>query len=209
MNKFLELNRHKLKFAFTTTALMFLAILLVLLAIGYFKDQLPKGNLLIIIFLVAAIGFPILILIISYLAWQFKQAKKEKAFSKPPFDQLENIGFSNALINTKTKWAYTEEVKVGNVNGFNLIGDVSNNKSHILEFRVLVALKKIKKSEYERISKKFGNYNIEFELGSLVKKYNTKRLSVHTIQNLKRDLEEFTELLKHEGFEPQKENSQV
>lgn len=206
MNQFLKLNRHKLKFAFKVTSLLFMALVLIVFIIAIVNGQVPEASLIIIVTFFAGVIFPCFIIFISYLAWLYKQWAKRKAFSKPPFDQLHVLGFSDELQAEKTKWAFTEKVKAGKINGFDLIADVLYGDRHIIEVRTFTAWRQIKKNEYKRLSKEFKTHDIEFDIGCLIKRYNIKRLSVFTIDDLRSDLHGFTELLKQNGFEPQKQN---
>ena len=118
------------------------------------------------------------------------------------------LGFSDQLQAQKTKWAFTEEVKAGKVNGFDVVADVNYDKRHIIEVRVFPEGKQMDKDEYKRLSQEFNSHHIEFGMDYLEKKYNTKHPSVFTIDELKRDLEEFTGLLLRNGFVPLKHDSE-
>lgn len=203
MRQFLNLNRHKLSFAFKGISLTFSTLILAVFLIAYFNGQQANIDTIVFALFLSGIVLPCFIIFISYLAWYYKQRAMRKAFSKPPFDQLNELGFSDLLLNEKTKWSFTEEVKAGRVNGFNLIADILYDKSHIIEVRAFTAWKHLDRNEYKRLSIEFKAHNIEFDFGSLVKRYNTKLLHVHTIRELKVDFEEFTELLKRNGFKPQ------
>jgi hypothetical protein len=203
MYRFLQLNRHKLKFAFKATSFLFVALVSIAFTLVFINGQVPDLTLLITVFLFAGVVFPLFTLFISYLAWYYKQWAKSKVFSKAPFDQLHELGFSDKLQAEKTKWAFTEEVKGGKINGFDVIADVLYDKRHMIEVRVYPAWKRLDRDEYKSLTRELKAQDIEFDIGCLVKQYNTKRLSMLTIDDLKRDLEELTELLKRNGFEPQ------
>lgn len=90
------------------------------------------------------------------------------------------------------------------MNGFTLIMNISSEKNHVIEVEIPTEWKKLDKNEYNRLSEKFKQHDVEFRVGSLVKQYDTKRTALHTGSDLKKDLELFTDLLRQEGFEPQK-----
>jgi len=205
MHKFLELNRAKLKFAFTRTSLIFLTVVSIFLGIGYLTGNLPDAVLLFTILFTAGIIFPLFIILITYFTWLHKSSVRRKLFSKTPFDQTKNIGFYKSYLNLNTKWFFTEEVKEGKLNDFLLVVDVCRDKNHVIEVTAATEWKKLDKSEYTRLHEKFRQYGIELRIGCLVKRYNTKRLTVHTVSDLESDLLQFTSLLKQEGFEPQKQ----
>ncbi len=203
MRQFLNLNRHKLTFAFKATSLIFSTLILAVFLFAYFNEGPAEIDALVFGLFLFGIVLPCFIIFISYLAWDYKQRAKRKAFSKSPFDQLHELGFSDLLLNEETKLFFTEEVKAGRINGFNMIADILYDKSHIIEVRASTAWKHLDRYEYNRLSMEFKARDIEFDIGSFVRKYNTKKLHVHTISDLERDLTDFTELLIQNGFKPQ------
>ncbi len=203
MHQFLNLNRHKLAFAFKATSLTFLTLWSAVFIIAYINGQKVDVDLIILVVFLFGVALPCFIIFISYLAWYYKEWTKRKAFSKSPFNQIHELGFSNLLVNEKSKWFFSEEIKAGKVNGFNVIADTLYDKGHIIEVQALPASRQMDKNEYKRLKKEFKAHDIDFDIGSLVKKYNTRHLSVITISDLERDLKEFTGLLKQNGFEPQ------
>lgn len=206
MNTFLNLNRDKLKPIFMRVSLVFLGFVCIVLAIAYFSGNLPNGQLLFGILLTTGIGFPILVLFIGYIVWTLNHKARQKAFSKPPFNNIESIGFYKGFIDDSSKWALTEEIKEGKLNGFTLKMDMSREKGrHTIEFETAVEWMKLDKSEYNLLTEKFKQYHIEFRIGSLVKQYNTKRPILKTVADLEEDLKLFTTLLRQEGFIPKME----
>ena len=204
MDGFLKLNRHKLRFAFIATSLIFLSLALIFLVIGYYNEQLPDIILLTTILLVAGIGFPIFIISIAYLEWLSKRRVRKRAFSKPPFNQLDKIGFSLSLINEKTKWFFTEESKESVINDFKIKCDITRENSKTIQFKALVNYRQIDKDEFKHLEQHFKNHGIIFDFEGLVKMYDMKKPTIHSAQQLKSDLIKFTELLKKENFKPQK-----
>lgn len=204
MDGFLKLNRHKLKFAFVSTSLIFLSIAIIFLVIGYFNNQLPNTILLITILLVAGIGLPIFIMALAYLEWLFKRKVRNRAFSKPPFDQLENIGFSKSFINEKIKWFFTEETKEGSINNFKIKCDITRENSKKIQFKAFVEHKQIDKNEFKRLEHYLKKHEITFDFGGFTKTHDIRRPEIVSAKQLESDLFEFIELLKKEGFEPRK-----
>jgi hypothetical protein len=204
MRKFLELNRWKLRFAFTTTSLILLVPLSIIWIVAYINESLPDLQLLVIMLFTAGFALPGFILLLGYLTWLHKSITRKKALSKIPFNQIENLGFYKSLINDQTKWHLTEEIKQGMINGFILRFDIAPDKSHVIQVEAPVEWQQIDKRKYNRLSKKFKRFNIEFRIGSLVKQYNTRRINVRSIAELQKDLEQFTEILEIEGFRPKK-----
>ena len=204
MGKFLELNRWKLRFAFTTASLILMVPLSVIWIVAYINESLPDLQLVATIVFTAGVAFPTFILLLGYLTWLQKTIIRKKALSKVPFNQIESLGFYTSLINEQTKWHMTEEINQGMINGFILRFDIAPDKSHIIQVEAPVEWQQIDKRKYNRLSKKFKRFNIEFRIGSLVKQYNTRRITVRSIVELQKDLEHFTEILEIEGFRPKK-----
>lgn len=207
MRKFIDLNRIKLKFAFRVSSLATLGLVSIFLAIAFFNNSFPDTALLLTIVFTAGIVFPLFILFLSYLTWMYRSNTRKKVLSKTPFDQIKTIGFDKSLSNVHSKWSFTEEVLLGRVSGFTLICDISQEKPHTIEFEAPVEWRQLDESSYRLLSERFERDDIELRVGSIVKLYNTKRQAVSTIHNLKSGLEQFTNLLKQEGFLPISENA--
>lgn len=104
-------------------------------------------------------------------------------------------------MDNSSKWAFTEEIKEGKLNGFTLTMDLSQEKGHhFIEFNIPVEWKRLDKHEYNRLTEKFKQHTAEFRIGSLVKQYDTRQQGLQTVSGLKQDLELFTALLRQEGF---------
>lgn len=201
MDTFLELNRTKLKSIFIRLSLVIIGFVAIVLAVAFLTGNSPNGQLLLAIILTAIFGLPLFIMSLGYIGWLFNRKARQKAFSKIPFNQIENIGFYKSYTGDNSKWSFTDEIREGKLNGFTLKMDVCKEKSHTIEFNTPTEWKKLDKSEYDRLSDMFRQYNIEFRVGSIVKQYDTKQPALQSV-DLKQDLELFTTLLRQEGFEP-------
>jgi hypothetical protein len=202
METFLQLNRDKLKPTFGRLSLILVGFVSVVLFIAYLTDNFPTVQLIGSIILVTAIGFPLFIMLLGYIGWHINHKVRQKAFSKVPFSDIENIGFYKAYSGDNSKWTFTHEIKKGHINGFTLTMDVSKEKGHTLEFDIPTEWKKLDKNHFSRLTEKFKQHNIEFKMGSLVKQYDTRQPEMQTVAELKQDLELTTTILLHEGFEP-------
>lgn len=202
MNKFLQLNRQKLKPAFVRislipTGIVFILFFTVFLMTGNF----PSVQLLLGMLLLTCFGFPAFLMLLGYLGWLLNHEARQSAFSKKPFNQIENIGFYKTYKGDISKWTFTDELKEGNVNGFTIRMDLSKEYgSRMIEFDIPVEWKKLDKSEFNRLSEKFKEHNAELRIGSVVKHYDTRKIMPQTVSDLKLDLELFTEILRQEGF---------
>lgn len=202
MDTFLKLNRHKVKSAFVRISLIFLGAVLIPLSITYMTGTVPNGQFLLSILIIVCVGFPVFILLLGYLIWQFNHKARQKVFTMTPFDQVDKIGFYRTHIGDTSKFSFTDEIKEGKLNGFTLIMDMSKEKGRrFIEFDIPVEWKKLDRIEFSRLTEKLKQHNAEFRIGSIVKQYDTRQHTLQTISNLKKDLERFTELLRQEGFE--------
>ena len=203
MDTFLQLNREKLKTIFIRLSLVLLGVASIVLAIAYLTGNLPNRQLLISIILVTGIGFPLFILSLGYMVWSLNRRARQKVFFKTPFNLIENIGFHKAYLDESSKWALTEEIKEGKLNDFALRMNLSKEKGyHFIEFDIPVEWKKLGKSDYNSLTEKFKQHNAEFRIGSIAKFYDTRQQASQTVSDIKQDLEIFTTLLRHSGFEP-------
>ena len=202
MDTFLQLNRDKLRTTFTRLSLVLLGVVSIVLTVAYLTGNLPNGLLPFFIILATGVGFPLFIMLLGYMVWLLNRYARQKAFSKVPYNQIEDIGFYKAYLGDSSKWSFIDEIKKGKLNGFTLTMDISKEKSHTLEFEIPTEWKKLDKSEYNRLTEKFKQQNVEFRIGSLVKQYNLKLPVSGTVYDLKQDLELITTLLRQEGFEP-------
>jgi len=172
------------------------------MSVAYMTGNVPNGQLLLYVLIVACIGIPVLIMLLGYLIWQVNHKGRLKAFAKTPFDQVDKIGFFKTHTGDTSKWSFTDEIKEGNINGFTLRMDMSKEKGQrFIEFDIPVEWKKLDNGEFNRLTEEFKHYNAEFRIGSIAKHYDTRQQTIQTISDLKRDLELFTALLIKEGFE--------
>lgn len=202
MTSFLNINRHKLTFAFKATSGIFtLIIFTIIIIIGLTKNNYPNLDLLIIVILSASIGFPIFILGLAYIEWLSKRRVRKKALEYCPFDQLDKIGFTVSYLHEKTKWYFTEVTKEIKINGYRIQVDTKRESPKTLEFKVFVQSPEIDEEAFKRLETKLKQDDIYFDFDGPVKKYNLKRPINLTAEQLKTDLTKFVEILKNEKFE--------
>jgi hypothetical protein len=201
MNTFFKLNSHKLKFAATVTVVAFLSLEFVVSLIASAKGYRLNESLIIAILLVSIIAAPIFILSMAYFVWVYNRFRRNQIFSKSPFNKLDSIGFYKSLKNEGTKWHFTEEIWQGEINGFKINCDLSEEKNNAVEFTVLSVFRQIDKSEYRRLEKLFDHYNGYFKFDAIAKSFSVKQAQVLTIEDLRNDLQKFSMILKQEGFE--------
>lgn len=123
-------------------------------------------------------------------------------FSRNPLSQLESVGFHTALLSFDSKWSFTETIKERKLNGFRLRCGIGSEKGNTIEFEVQVEWKRLDKQGFSRLNTKLLQQNIELRVGSIVKVYNLKELATQNITQLNNSLQEFTEILRVQGFAP-------
>lgn len=203
MDTFLQLNKEKLRAIFFRLSFALFGAVSIVFLIAYLTGNLPNVQLLFYILVITSIGFPIFVILLGYIVWFINRTARQRTFSKAPFNDIEKIGFHKAYLDESSKWALTEEIKESKLNGFALRMNLSKEKGyHFIEFDIPVERKKLEKSEYDSLTKKFKQHNAEFRIGSIVKLYDTRQQISQTVSDIKQDLELFTTLLKQEGFKP-------
>ncbi len=145
---------------------------------------------------------PIFIIGIAYLAWQYKFIARQKAFSKHPLNQLEIIGFTKSLLNEHSKWSFTEEIKAAKLNGYSFYCDISKKKSYAIEIKSPVKWENHNGEKFHQVSDRLKHAGIDIGIDTLSKNYDTRKLSLKTIYDIKNDLTELAQIMKTEGFSP-------
>ena len=206
MDNFIDLNRRKIKLAFLTTSSIFLIFISILFVYSYSKGERPELTLMITVIFGASFVLPAFIIAVAYYEWYAKKRVRLKAFKTHPFDRLEDIGFNKYYVLENSRFHFTEEVKRGQINDFALICNVERSTPNQMAFRAITKDRRLDKSEFKKLENILKGHNIEFDFGALTKTYNLKKIQFKGISDLSADLEQFTDLLKENGFEPLKEN---
>jgi hypothetical protein len=199
LKTFLKLNIHKLKFAYFFIAITFSVMAILMFMILYFKNQLPNLSLILYVLLGSFIGFPVFLLLIAFLEWVTKKHIRSKTFSNPPFNQLEYIGFYNSFFNEETIWYFTEEIKSGRINNFIIECNIEKGKKGLVYFKIIADSNNIPINNYSLITNRLKDKEINPDLS---KAYKIAEWKSRTINQLKSDLERFTEIVRKEGFKP-------
>jgi hypothetical protein len=177
-------------------------VLVIFTILGLTKNDYPDLLLFVSVLIGASIVFPIFIIGLAYIEWLSKRRIRNKAFSHCPFDELDKIGFTVSYLNEQTKWYFTEETKEVSINNYLIQCDVRRESPNTIEFKAFVKHAAIEKETFKKLEAKFKSEEIYFDLGGLVKKYNIKKSSNLTIEQVKKDLTQFVQTLKREEFEP-------
>jgi hypothetical protein len=200
MRKFIFLNKKKLSNLFKLLSITLLAITSLIFCFSFVKNQTPKFELLISILFFSGIIFPSFILLLGIISGIYKAQKLKKVFVIKPFDRLSDIGFSERLAYTKSKWTFTEETKSKNINGFEFICQL--DKTDIV-FKTFTFHKGIDVKEYKNLKMIFKDMGVNaFFFGIYSKNYNLKDKKNIDIEMINSELNEITELLLKYKFEP-------
>ena len=204
MDRFIDLNRKKVAFSFLTNSILFLSFLLIY---NYYKGKALDLNT--ILLLSAGVGLPVLLIAAEWYQWYQKKSIRLKAFTLSPFDKLAEIGFQKHYVFAHSKLLFTEEVKRGEINDFDIICDVDRNSPKQIDFKATTKSRKIPKKEFKELKLTLKTHNIQFVSGTPIKSYNLKSIPYSNITDLDSDLKQFVDLLKDNGFEPLKENGKA
>jgi hypothetical protein len=210
MNTFLKLNFRKLRFALFFSAATMSSLVSLVLLIAYFKTGHSASFALVISILVFTVFlFPVFIVLLGYFSWLFKRSRKLKLFSKPPFNDLEKIGFYNSLKGENSRWVFTEEIKEGEIKGVKIKCDLAEQKLNTVEFELFNVFREIDKRDFKRLEELFREYNGYFKFDTIAISYTAGQAKNMTPEDLKSDLEKFIMMLKREGFEVNRQSCSV
>lgn len=207
MKTFLALNRKKVIFALKGGSLLFSLLAIILFLVGFLGyNQVMDFWLMVIVLICASVGMPFFIMCIGYLEWLSNRGTRNNAFRVSPFDKLDTIGFTYSLINEKSRWFFTEETKEILINGYRIQCDIKRSAPKIIEFNAIVRLLPNRKDAVTSIEDNFEIDKLEFGLGVITKKYDTRVSSNMPIEQVEYELVNFVAILNLAGFVPQEEN---
>ena len=202
MNLFLQLNQHKLKFAFVFCSLLGLGAVSLLFILGYMKQwAMPDVSERNYIFFGAGVGLPVFILTVAWLSWEVELRKMRRLLSVSPFSELKSIGFFDGMKNMRSKWNFTEIILVAQIDGFSIVCEADRNKKYSFSMTIYLMPQSKGEPELQALKRKFDARNIDFNNLVARKWYNTRKPQVTSIEEVKQDLEEFVQMLKAEGYE--------
>lgn len=203
MQSFSTLNKKKIPFMFAMIAAIFITfILLVLLIVWLVNDDFPGIEGLIIIVLATGISMPAFLLVIGYIGWYLDRRVRIKILKKAPFDQLHEIGFVATYIGSDTNYAFTEETLGATILGYYIQFNIERGAPRKVEFIAFVYHTELEKKNFNQLESKFKKEDVFFDFDGLIKKYDLRKRSDLTIEQLEKDLILFVEELKAEGFKP-------
>lgn len=203
MTTFLQINKHKLPFAIKVISLIFTIIVFgIYIMLVVSGKEYPDLITLICVLLGTSIIFPISIIGVAFLEWRNKRKIRNRAYSIPPFNELNKIGFTNSYLNKNSKWNFTEENKEITIDNYLITCDIKRDSPNTILFKTFIKNCVIEKERFKTLETKFKQNDIYFDLNGLIKKYNIKKNMDLTIEQVEDDLNQFVIILKQENFEP-------
>lgn len=203
MGNFFSLNKKKLPYMFLVIALIFLTLIVLLLVIvGIVNDDLPSIEGYVVIVAVTGIVVPVIILTIAYVAWLLEKKLAGQILRKPPFDQLQHIGFVKTYINQATSLHFTEEGLEKTLEGYTIRFISNRDKPKTASFLIFANHEGLSNENYKRLVREFKEQNVAFDFDGVIKSYSLKKPIVLTIEEIDQELKGLIEKLKKEGFQP-------
>lgn len=202
MKLFWALNKYKMKFAFVFCSLAGFGVVFLLFLIGYARGwDMPDVSERNWIFLGAGLGFPVFILAVAYLEWIGKFRKGKRIFAAPPFNELESIGFFLGLKNRESKWQFTEIVMAAEIDGYSLVCETDKERRNAFSMTIYLRPQQFDNQKLAALTRKFAACKIEFNNFVARKWYNFRKPTVTSIDEVAKEIQELTRLLRDEGYE--------
>lgn len=201
-----HLNGHKLRFSFVVCSIGGLGISVLIFLAGHFSNGWPMPTLKEwnYAFLGMGAALPAFLVLIWGTSWVNEHRKMKRLISKPPFNELHNIGFFTGVKNKDNKWASTDLVHLANIEGFTVFCQANRDKRHYLGMTIYLAPREFTDAHLQKLTRRFAEHKIEFSNFVARKWYDTRRHSHTSINEIQDDLMTFARLLKEEGYENRK-----
>jgi hypothetical protein len=163
MTHFFKLNRNKIWYAYKFLSIPFVSFVCILLFISYYQNNLPSKQTILWIFFAFGVCIPIVALTAIVTPYFVKQLRWKTLFHTE--DTLKNIGFTKTLINTDTKYFFTEEAFYKKEGNLEILVTLAKNS---LDFQIYnqtksdsfnIPLKKLKKHSAQNIVDEINKNN--------------------------------------------------
>lgn len=198
-----DLNRKKLPVIFTVISAIFLFFVLsIILITGFMNNDFPEVEGFFYIILGFGVGIPLFLIMLGYLSWHYNRWVRQKMMRKSPYNKLSQIGFTTSYIDAGSKFFFTEDTLETNINGYRIQFNVNNGTPKTAEFTAFVQHSALDKEKYGKLEQEFKKEEIYFDFDGLIKKYNSKKSSTLTAEQLEASLSNFIKKLQEEGFTP-------
>lgn len=202
MRDFFKLNHSKLIFAFSFISILALGITLAILFVSSsFKEYSITHNSLIL--LASALFWPLLILLLAFFNLRARQTKRDKYFSKAPFDQLDSLQAQPYELHLEDKWQFTEIIPSIEWKGFKILIDIESgfNKTRI-KLLALVENNRMDENRFNELQSEFAVKNMAFDFGGIARFIQLNPAEIHSIDQLRAILDNMIGLLEREHFTP-------
>ena len=197
------MNRRAIKNGFVFVSIFFTSFALILLAIGFFKGQVPELGLFLSIIVGASVVFPIIITSIGLLKGWLDYSVTTKNFNSYPFSNLIDIGFKKMIKNENSKWNLTSEFYNGMVNDFIVDCDVdTQNDYKSVRFIFYINHEPMDKAELNEFEQVLTKANGSMKFTTISKKFHYKNHGLKSISDLKVELANFVKIIKSKNIMP-------
>ena len=197
MNDLLALNRR-----FLIRAYLWIAGLLTLAFTVYlfFNIEETPGLWIAIIYSIALIFAPALVIGAWVYDWYRKRRNKEKILQLFPYKVLNRIGFKNRaiIVNHNGLKDYTPTAWL---NEYQIFFDIDHRKPRVVEFMLIGVNGASISKEFLKKARAYHRQGIDFRRSSITLKIHTKKTPLHALRDLENILEHLTDIVYKEGFQ--------
>ena len=197
MTEFLKINRDFLIKSYCWFSGILTSGFLIYLF--FFYKEISSYWIVLILILTIFI-LPIFVLSVWIYNWIRKRKYINRILKQKPYSELEKIGFNRKTL-IKNHNSLKDYVLYGEINGIQILMNVDVNKSNVAEFTTYCNTFNINSNQFSLKFNELKHRNIELGFYSLTKKINTKKEKI-SIQNLETILNELTDIVKVNNFNP-------
>lgn len=199
---FWALNKKALLFQWIVSALIVTCLVAAIAIFNYLDDasnkpiaeEVPYWFL----YIFGAICF---ILLVATLDRFWKHNSLKKSFSNPPFNLLDQIGFTDIVVGSR--WSLFSAVKLCSFKGFPVIADTGQDKGWHLAFHFGIERIDLDNKEFDQLEKDLKSKGIHLILSDRVHiEFNSREPEVSTIEELEKELIRVAEALEAHGLRP-------
>lgn len=200
---FIKQNKKAIKYGFLWMSIIFTSIVLITLIIEFVNNQKPDLTTYSVVFLIAALGFPVFILTIGFVRWYWDFKFTNRNFSSFPFSQLNVLGFELKIKNKGSKTQYTSIYYSGIIDGFIVDCDVeTQNENKLIRFKYYVKNIPQDKVDFKKIQHELKDNNGFFDFGWITKTYHYKNHQLQSVYELEQELIDFGKLILKVHIQP-------
>lgn len=200
---FIKQNKKAIKYGFLWMSIIFTSIVLITSIIEFVNNQKPDLTTYSVVFLIAAIGFPVFILTIGFVRWCWDYKITKRNFSSFPFSQLNVLGFELKIKNESNKTKYSSIYYSGYIERFTVDCDVdTQNENKLIRFKYYVKNIPQDKVDFKTIQHELKDNNGFFDFGWITKTYHYKNHQLQSVNELEKELIDFGKLILKVHIQP-------